>query len=115
MRPARPLASRGIGTITAGRLIDSNFTAANGLLKTLKITGIVAEPFGIINSNVTAEHIGSAYLAFPKYSNNGTPFGLTAGAIDKVTVKDPAKTKTWKNLKVGSATITTQDFEIRLQ
>ncbi|MGA2678339.1 MAG: hypothetical protein ABSF37_03440 [Sedimentisphaerales bacterium] len=104
-----------IGTITAGRLIDSNFTAANGLLKTLKITGIVAEPFGIINSNVTAGHIGNAYLAFPKYSNNGTPFGVTAGAIDKVTVKDPAKTKTWKNLKVGSATISTQDFEILLQ
>jgi hypothetical protein len=102
-------------TIIAGKLMDANFIAVNGLLKTLKITGIVAEPFGIINSNVTAGHIGNAYLAFPKYSNNGTPFGLTAGAIDKVTVKDPAKTKTWKNLKVGSATITTQDFEILLQ
>jgi hypothetical protein len=102
-------------TITAGQLADANFTAANGLLKTLKITGVVGEPFGIINSNVTAGHIGSAYLAFPKYSNNGTPFGLTAGKIDKVTVKDPAKTTTWKKLKVGSETITTQDFEIRLQ
>jgi hypothetical protein len=101
--------------ITTGQLVDSNFTATNGLLKTLKITGVVAEPFGIINSNVTAGHIGSAYLAFPKYSNNGTPFGLTAGVIDKVTVKDPAKTKTWKNLKVGDEAITTQDFEILLQ
>lgn len=104
-----------VNTLIAGKLMDSNFTAVNGLLKTLKITGIVGEPFGIINSNVTAGHIGNAYLAFPKYSNNGTPFGLTAGAIDKVTVKDPAKTTTWKNLTVGSATITTQDFEIRLQ
>jgi hypothetical protein len=103
------------GTITAGQLADSNLTAANGLLKTLKITGIVGEPFGIINSNVTAKHIGSAYLAFPKYSNNGTPFGLTASVIDKVTVKDPAKTTTWKKLQVGAETITTQDFEIRLQ
>ena len=102
-------------TITAGQLMDSNFAAANGLLKTLKITGIVGEPFGIINSNVTAGHIGSAYLAFPQYSNNGTPFGLTAGAIDKVTVKDPAKTTTWKNLKVGAEAITTQDFVIRLE
>ncbi|MGB7581658.1 MAG: hypothetical protein WBL85_04330, partial [Sedimentisphaerales bacterium] len=102
-------------TITAGQLADCNFTAASGLLKTLKITGIVGEPFGIINSNVTAKHIGSAYLAFPKYSNNGTPFGLTASVIDKVTVKDPAKTTTWKKLQVGAETITTQDFEIRLQ
>ncbi len=99
-------------TITAGQLVDSNFTAANGLLKTLKITGIVGEPFGIINSNVTVKHLGSAYLVYPKYSNNGTPFGLTAGAIDKVTVKDSAKTTTWKKLQVD---IITDDFEIRLQ
>ena len=106
-------ASQGaIGKITAGRLMDSDFTAANGLLKTMTITGVVGEPFGIVNSNVRAKHIGSAYLAFPKYSNNSTPFGLTAGGIDKVTVKDPAKTTTWKNLKTN---ITTGDFEIRLE
>ncbi|MGD0571466.1 MAG: hypothetical protein ABSB11_00425 [Sedimentisphaerales bacterium] len=103
------------GTITAGELADSNFTAANGFLKTLKITGIVGEPFGIINSNVTAKHLGTVYLAFPKYSNNGIPFGLTASVIDKVTVKNPTKTMTWKKLQVGTAAITTQDFVIRLQ
>lgn len=101
-----------IGMITAGRFMDSNFTAANGLLKTLKITDIVEEPFGIVNSNVTAKHIGSAYIAFPDYSNNGTPFGLTAGAIDRITIKDSASTRTWKNLTTG---ITIDDFEIRLK
>ncbi|MGD0551037.1 MAG: hypothetical protein ABSB25_00145 [Sedimentisphaerales bacterium] len=101
--------------ITTGQLMDSNFTAANGFLKTLKITGVVGEPFGIINSNVTVKHLGSAYLAFPKYSNNGTPFGLTAGTIDRVTVKDPVKTWTKTKLQVGAETITTQDFVIRLQ
>ena len=107
--------AKSANTITAGQLADSNFTAANGLLKSLKITGIVGEPFGIINSNVTVKHLGSAYLAFPKYFNNGTPFGLTAGAIDKITVKDPAKTWTKTKLQVGTAAITTQDFEILLQ
>jgi hypothetical protein len=105
-------------TITAGQLTDANLTAdANGLLKTLKITGVVGEPFGIINSNVHAGHIGSTYLAFPEYSNNGTPFGLTAGKFDKITIKDtpPAKTRTWKGSQIGTAGITIQDFQIRLQ
>jgi hypothetical protein len=107
--------AKSANTIIAGQLADSNFTAANGLLKTLKITGIVGEAFGVINSNVKAKHIGSAYLAFPKYSNDGTPFGLTAGAIDKVTVKDPVKTWTKTKLLVGTEAITTEDFVIRLQ
>ncbi len=107
--------SPAIGKITAGRIMDSNFTAANGLLKTLKITGVVEQPFGVINSNVKAKHIGRAYLVFPKYSNNGTPFGLTAGAIDKITVYDPPNTWTKKNLQVGAEAITTDDFSIRLE
>jgi hypothetical protein len=107
---------KSVNTLITGQLADSNFTAtaASGLLKTLKITGVVGEPFGIINSNVKVDHFGIAYLAFPKYSNNGTPFGLTAKKIDKITVKDPAKTWTRTKL-VGAETITTEDFVIRLQ
>jgi hypothetical protein len=107
--------AKSINTLAAGQLMDANFTAASGLMKTLKITGVVGEPFGIINSNVKVKSLGSAYLAFPKYSNNGTPFGLTAGAIDKITVKDPVKTWTKTKLGVGAEAITTEDFVIRLQ
>ena len=105
-----------IGTIKAGRLMDSDFAAADGLLKQLSITGVVGEPFGVINSNVDANYIGSAYLAFPKYSNNGKSFGLTAGAIDKVTVKNPAKTTTWKKgSQISIESLTIEDFRIRLE
>jgi hypothetical protein len=110
--------AKSANTITAGQLADANFTAdANGLVKTLKITGVVGEPFGIINSNVNAGHIGSTYLAFPKYSNGGIRFGLTAGIFDKITIKDtpPGKTKTWKGSQIGATGITIEDFQIRLQ
>jgi hypothetical protein len=104
-----------IGNITAGRLIDSDLTAANGLLKTLNIKGVKEEPFGVINSDINAKYIGTAYLAYPKYSNGGTLFGLKAGTIDKVTVKDPAKTTSWKGSQIGAEGLTTEDFQIKLQ
>jgi hypothetical protein len=104
-----------IGKITAGRLMNSDFTTANGLLKQLNITGVKEEPYGIVNSNISAKHIGTAYLAYPKYSNGGATFGLKAGAIDKVTVKDPAKTTTWKGSQISAEGLTTEDFQIELQ
>jgi hypothetical protein len=104
-----------IGKITAGRLMDSDITAAKGFIKALTIKGVVLEPYGIINSNVRANHIGSAYLAFPKYSNNSETFGLKASTVDRVTVKDPTRTWTRKNLQVGAEIIATEDFQIELQ
>jgi hypothetical protein len=102
-------------TITAGQLEDFDLTTENGLTKTLNVKGIVEEPFGLINSNIYAGSIGTAYLAFPKYSNGGTPFGLTAVTINKVTVKDPTKTTTLKGSQLGTEGFTTEDFEIRLK
>lgn len=79
----------------------------------LQIKGIKGEAYCLTNSNITAERIGSAYLAYPKTFNYGTPFGLTADSIDMLTIKDPTSTQTWKNLADPADTVTIEDMVIR--
>ena len=92
-----------VDSITSGGIRNSSIGSIDALnsLRNLQIKGIIGEAYCLINSNITAEHIGNAYLAYPKTFNYSIPFGLTAGSIDMLTIKDPVSTKTWPNLKTS--------------
>ena len=106
-----------VDSITSGGIRDSSIGSidAPNSLGRLQIKGIKGEAYCLINSNITAGHIGNAYLAYPKTFNSGTPFGLTAGSIDMLTIKDAVSTKIWKNLKIKADTITIEDLVIGLE
>jgi hypothetical protein len=102
-----------IGAIAAGALQNCNFVTA-GSLGRLDVKSIITA-YCFINSNIRAKHIGSTILRYPKYNNYGEPFGLTAGSIDKLTIKDTTQNKTWKKLQVGVEWIQIGDLEICLE
>lgn len=104
-----------VGAITTGVLEDCDGLSVEGTLGRLEIKGIKGEAYCLINSNVEANHIGNAILSYPKYFNDGVPFGVTTSSIDKLTVRDSIQKKTWKGLEAGAEAITTGDFEINLQ
>jgi hypothetical protein len=106
-----------VDSITAGGIRYSSIGSIDALssLGRLQIKGIKGEAYCLINSDITAEHIGNAYLAYPKTFNSGTPFGLTASSIDMLTIKDSTSTQTWKNLADPNDTVTIEDLVIRLE
>jgi hypothetical protein len=106
--------SGNIGAIRAGAVRNCLLTA-NETIGRAEIKGIRKEAFGYINSTIEAEHIGTAYIGYPKYSNSGTTFGLTANPIDMLTIKDSASTQKWKNLDDPNETMTIQDFKITVK
>ena len=106
------LSTGNIGAVTAGAIIDSNCFAgvAEGItglpaaeaasfsetatIKSVAVKGIkgVSKPY-YINSNIAAVNILSAYLNYPENDNNGIPFGLSAGYIKALKIKDSVGTK----------------------
>ncbi len=76
------------------------------------------EAFGFINTNITAEQIGQAYIGYPKYSNiienEHTIFGVIAGSIDKFTLKDSSQKTTWIDMTEPNDTKQFGDFEINI-
>ena len=104
-----------IGAIKAGAMQNCTVQTDTGTIGRVEINGIRNEVFCYINSNITAGHFTTAYIAYPKYSNGGTPFGLTADSIDMLTIKDSASTQKWKNLDDPNETITIPDFKITLE
>jgi hypothetical protein len=101
-----------IGQITANGLDNSKFTAAS--MKNIMVKGMTGLGYYFINSNIESEYISNVYLTCPGYLNNGTPFMLKAGRIDKLTIKDPAGTKTMKNLDLPSQSFVINDFLVSL-
>jgi predicted outer membrane repeat protein len=82
-------------------LPDLSTTTFNGaVIKNVKITGIKNyDPNFFINSNIAAEKINNAYVAYPQYHNDGIPFGFTtAYGFNSLKIKDQWETRSWKNL-----------------
>jgi hypothetical protein len=104
-----------IGTIKAGAIQNSTVLTETGTIDLVEINGIKNEVFCFINSSITAEHVGLAYLSYPKYSNGGTTFGLTATSIDKVTVKDSSQKIFRTGTGLDDHPIIIEDFEVRLK
>jgi hypothetical protein len=124
------LSTGNIGTVTAGAMINSNCFAgvAEGIsglpdpavdinyvepatINKITVNGIKGDPNCFINSNIAAAQILNAYLSYPENDNNGIPFGLSAGSINALKVKNAQGTKSYKNLNTSQDN---QNFEIRL-
>lgn len=105
-----------VGSITAGGIqncTDDDFSVG-GTIGRLEIKGIKNEAFCYINSNITAGRIGTAIVAYPKYNNSGTDFGLTTNSIDKLTLKDSSRKTTWLDPNLSTTPIIINDFKIVL-
>ena len=133
------LSSGNIGTVTAGAVQNSSCFAgvtatrdldADGVLdlpdpnadidyvdpaaiKSIKISGIKGEQYCVINSNIAAARILSAYLADPNTSNSGVVFGIAADYIKALKIKDDTGIHSYKDLDEPSV-LTFDDAEIRL-
>jgi hypothetical protein len=107
-----------ISSISAGAIKDCNFST-NSSLGEIENKGITNEAFCFINSKITARHIKTAYLGYPKYINivdgNNETFGLTAKKIDKLTIKDSTNRQAWTNDEIGIDGIAIGDLKINLQ
>ena len=121
------LSTGNIGTVTAGAMINSNCFAgvAEGIsglpdpavdinyvepatINKITVNGIKGAPNCFINSNIAAAQILNAYLSYPENDNNGIPFGLSAGSINALKVKNAQGTKSYKNLNTSQDN---QNFE----
>jgi hypothetical protein len=139
---SRILSEGNIGTVTAGAIIDSScfagvtaitdVNAADGVLdlpsaeesnfdetatiKNITIKGIKTEAYPYyINSNIAAANILSVSLAYPEYGNGGVVFGITAGYIKSLKIKDETGTRSWKIIdESNKAPILSGDAQIRL-
>ena len=133
--------SGNIGTVTAGAVQDSSCFAgvtatrdldADGVLdlpdpnadidyvhpaaiKSIKINGIKGQsPPYVINSNIAAARILSAYLADPNTSNSGVIFGIAADYIKALKVKDDTGIHSYKDLHDPNDNYKDNDFKILL-
>ena len=122
-----------IGTVSASKMVNSSCFAgvADGItglpaaeadsfsstatIKSVTIKGIKTEsPPYYINSNIASANILNASLAYPENNNGGVPFGMSAGFIKALKVKDAQGTESWKNLDKPSDSKTFTDAQIRL-
>lgn len=134
------LSAGNIGTVSAGAITNSSCFAgvtatsdfyADGVLdlpdpaldinynepatiKSIKISGIKNEEYCVINSNIAAANILSAYLAYPQTQNGNVPFGISADYIKKLTIKDAEGTISMKELSTPMGSQTFGDAQIRL-
>jgi len=75
--------------------VDINVTAS---IKSISVKGIKGESDSFINSDIAAANILSATLNYPQEDNGGIPFGVSAGFIKSVKIKDTTWSKALKNL-----------------
>jgi N-acetylneuraminic acid mutarotase len=120
-----------IGSISAGAMINSLCFAGikdgvTGLpdpavdidvtasIKSIAVKGIKGEPNSFINSDIAAANILSATLNYPQENNGGIPFGVSAGFIKSVKIKDTTWSKALKSLDGPADNNDFGDLKIRL-
>jgi N-acetylneuraminic acid mutarotase len=123
-----------IGTINTGAMINSVCFAGvkNGVIglpdpntdinyapsasiKSITVKGISGNQNSFINSNIAAANILSATLNYPKNDNNSVPFGVSAGFIKSLKIKNASGPPiTLKNRSSPSDNNDFGDFKIRL-
>jgi len=120
-----------VGTISVGAMINSLCFAGiksdvNGLadlpsdinvpasFKNISIKGVKGEPNAFINSNIAAETISTASLKYPQTDNESVPFGISAGFIKSLKIKNASSAASFKNLTLPADNNDFDDFKIRL-
>jgi hypothetical protein len=139
---SRILSSGNIGTVTVGEMRHSTcfagVTAARDVdaadsvydlpdpdtdidyntpatIKSIAVKGIKGQQYCAVNCNVAAANILSISLAYPQNDNGGVPFGVAAGYIKNLTIKDDVGSETMKELdEPGDGGGPYGDAEIRL-
>jgi N-acetylneuraminic acid mutarotase len=131
MTDSQIISDGNIGTINAGAMINSVCFAGikdgvTGLpnlpgdinvsasIKSITVKGIKGESNSFINSNIAAANILSATLNYPLTNNGGIPFGVSAGFIKSLKIKNTSGTVTFKNLDLPGDSNEIGDFKIRL-
>jgi N-acetylneuraminic acid mutarotase len=131
MTDSKIISDGNVGTISAGAMIDSLCFAGiksgvTGLpdlpgdinvsasIKGITVKGIKGDPNSFINSNIAAATILSATLNYPQTDNNGVPFGVSAGFIKSLKIKNASGTITLKNRSSPADNNDFGDFKIRL-
>jgi hypothetical protein len=93
---------------------DINY-APSASIKSITVKGISGNQNSFINSNIAAANILSATLNYPKNDNNSVPFGVSAGFIKSLKIKNASGPPiTLKNRSSPSDNNDFGDFKIRL-
>jgi len=120
-----------IGSISAGAMINSlcfagikdgvtglpdlpNDINVSASIKSIAVKGIKGESNSFINSDIAADNILSATLNYPLNNNSGVPFGVSAGYIKSLKIKNASGPVSFKNLDLPSDDKDFDDFKIRL-
>jgi hypothetical protein len=130
---SRVLSTGNIGAVTVGAMFNSNCFAGvskgiSGLpdpatdinymvpaaIKNIIIKGIRGETYCFVNSNIAGAQITSVYLVYPQNINDNVPFGLSAGFIKSLRIKDGQGAKSYKNLDAPKDDLEFSDVKIRL-
>jgi len=94
--------------------VDINYVPPVASIKSITVKGIRGELNCFINSNIAAANILSATLNYPKNDNNDVPFGVSAGFIKSLKIKNASGMITLKNRSSPSDNNDFDDFKIRL-
>jgi hypothetical protein len=133
MRGSMISARSGIGSVTVGGLQDSAIFAgvANVLMqlpdpgkdfdlvetiRSVTVRGIAGAAASMINSHIAAAHLGTMSLGVIQFDNLGTPFGLAADKLTRLTYKNGKTSYAWPNTKPTekAGPLPVQDFEVWL-
>jgi hypothetical protein len=126
-------ARSGIGSVTVGGLWDSAIFAgvANVLMqlpdpgkdfdlvetiRRVTVRGMAGAAASMINSHIAAANLGTLSLGVVQFDNLGTPFGLAADKLTRLTYKNGKTSYAWPNTKSTekAGPLPVQDFEVRL-
>ena len=94
-----------LGSITAGRILNSNIFAgvdnavtqlpsaagdltATAAIKSVKLKGVAGETVWLQNSNVAAAELGKVTVGFAQTDNTGVPFGIATQQFKSIAYKD---------------------------
>ena len=123
-----------IGTINTGAMINSvcfagvkdgvtglpdpntdiNYASPAPSIKSITVKGVKGESNAFINSDIAAPNILSATLNYPQNDNDGNSFGVSAGFIKSLKIKNASGTITLKNRSSPADNNDFGDFKIRL-
>lgn len=95
----------GLGTITAGRILNSNIFAgvdnavtqlptnandfsAIAAIKSVKLKGVAGETIWLQNSSIAAADLGKVSVGFAQTDNAGVPFGIAMQQFKSIAYKD---------------------------
>ena len=120
----------GIGSVTAGALVNANVfagvsnsvtglpTSASDFARNASIASVLIternQPFAVQGSNVAASSLGRVFFGDVNTSNNGTPFGLAAHSLASYRRRVNGQVLTWTSRMSPSLLTASGDSVVEL-